>query len=484
MSNEVPADKIGSPVKPTSLFSPKQIIGAILGIVVGTIIFNMNPLSGLTAPAMKALGIFIWAVIFWIFEVVPNYITALMMCGLWVVFKIVPFPKAFASFSSTTIWLLISAMGMGVAMKKSGLLERAALNIINIFPGTFKGMTLALLTSGTIVAPMVPSQDAKCVIASPLVKSISEMMGYESKSRGAAGMFAAMFIGFGATGPMFLSGSFVCYLLLGLLPKGFQEQFTWMTWFQSIWPWGLVLLIGSYFAIQYLYAPKEEKHLQAGYISEQLSKLGPITRDEKITLIVVLAALILWMTQSIHGINSTLVAIAAMSVLVCCKVFNRQDFRLGIPWEAICFVGGIVNLASVLPAVKVDKWIGNILGPYIAPLISNMYLFIVVSAIVLYLIRFVLVSQVAAMTIFVMMVTPFALQIGVNPWVPAVIAMTSIFVWNVIYQNTPFLVGFYAADGMVSFKQMVKMSIAYMIISVLGLLACVPVWKFLGLVPY
>jgi len=43
-------------------------------------------------------------------------------------------------------------------------------------------------------------------------------------------------------------------------------------------------------------------------------------------------------------------------------------------------------------------------------------------------------------------------------------------------------VGYYAAGGdMVEFSEMRKFSIAYMIISVVGLLASVPVWKMMGL---
>lgn len=40
-----------------------------------------------------------------------DYIVILLMCCVWVVLGIAPFQIAFGSFSSTTIWLLIAAMG-------------------------------------------------------------------------------------------------------------------------------------------------------------------------------------------------------------------------------------------------------------------------------------------------------------------------------------------------------------------------------------
>jgi hypothetical protein len=58
-------------------------------------------------------------------------------------------------------------------------------------------------------------------------------------------------------------------------------------------------------------------------------------------------------------------------------------------------------------------------------------------------------------------------------------------VWYLQYQNPIFLQAFAAAGGEeeVTFVSTVKMSIFYMVISIVGLLVSVPYWQFLDLIP-
>lgn len=462
--------------------SKKQVIGAILGIVLGLGVAIMTPPEGLSVKAMWALGIFVWGVTYLIFEVAPDYVVTIAMCSMWPLFKTVPFITAFSFFADPTWWLMVGALGIGVAASKSGLLRRIALLVMRIAPATFKGQTLALMGAGTLIAPLIPSITAKAAICSPLSVGISDAMGYKRKTQGPAGLFAAMMVGFVCTGPSFLSASFLCYMIKSFLPKDVAAQFHWMQWFLAMIPWTIVLLVLSYFAIQILYKPEEKDTLPAGYAADQLAKMGPMSRIEKITLAVLLIGLLLWMTEMLHGIPAVLIALFGLVALLYGKVYDRPDFKSGIPWDAVVFIGTIVGISYVFPYLKIDKWMGVVLGPVLTPLVSNPYLFVGGLAVAIYLIRFVLVSQVATLTIFPVMLTPFAMQAGVNPWIVGIIVFASMNVWNVFYQNTTYLAAFYAAQGAVEHKHMVKLSVAYMIISLLGFLISVPYWQMMGLI--
>lgn len=165
------------------------------------------------------------------------------------------------------------------------------------------------------------------------------------------------------------------------------------------------------------------------------------------------------------------------------NVYDRQDFRRQIPWDSIIFIGGIINLGSVLPYLNIDKWIGEAVGPSIIPLMSNPYLFIIALTIAVYLIRFVFVSMIATLTIFSTLLIPFAAQAGINPWIAGFVILASVNVWVVNYQNSSYLTSYYATGGdMVKHSQVAKMSLAYMFISLLGFLICIPFWKLIGLI--
>lgn len=459
----------------------KRTVGAFLGILIALLTAFSQPPPGLSHQAMLALGIFLCSVVFWITEVFADYVTALLMCTAWAVFRVAPFSTVFAQFSSDSFWLLIGAFGLGVAVTKSGLLNRASLLIMLGFPASFRGQTAALITAGNIIGPLIPSVTAKCAIAAPFARGVSDKMGYERNSQGAAGLFGAMFMGFGVTGPAFLSSSFMCYTIKGLLPASVQAQLTWTTWAINALPWTIVMLVLGYIAIQLLYRPENETRVEAGYAKQQLEALGPMTRDEKIVLAVLLLCLSLWMTEKLHGILAANIALGAICILMGLGVFGRNEFKTLIPWDAAIFVGCIINIASVFPYLKIDRWIGQIAGPYLTPLVSNIWLYILIGAAAVYLVRFVIVSMVATFSIFTVIITPFAVTAGVNPFITGFVILASVNVFHMLYQNSTYLAGYYAAGNMVEHRQMIKLALAYMAISILGLLACIPIWSLTGL---
>ncbi|NLO21463.1 MAG: hypothetical protein GX119_05630 [Syntrophomonadaceae bacterium] len=463
--------------------SLKQAIGGIAGIIIGIIVSLINPPASLDTNAMIALGIFVCAVTWWIVEVLPDYVTAILMCSAWVVLEVVPFTTAFAAFSGTTFWLLLGALGMGVGVAQSGLLARTALMVMSKFPATYKGMTTAIFAVGVILNPLIPSATAKVSIVAPFSKAIGEQLGYENQSEGMGGLFAAMFMSLGVLYPMFLSASFFNYTLVGLLPPDIGSTITWMSWFSSSWVWGLVVTVGAYFAIQLLYKPKENLEMDHGYIKEQQAAMGPMSKHEKVVLIILAISLIMWMTERMHGVSSTIVALTALCLMLAFKVFERTDFRSKIAWDSIIFIGAIINLAAVFPALGIDKWMAQMVGPYIFPLMSNMYVFVVALAVLLFFLRFVLVSQTATLTIFVVLLTPLAIEAGINPLVTSFAVLCSVNLWNVIYQNTTFLAANYAAHGMIKHSQTIKMSIAYAVLNIVALLASVPLWQITGMIP-
>ncbi|HWQ76326.1 MAG TPA: SLC13 family permease [Syntrophomonas sp.] len=463
----------------------KGLITAIkisVGLIAGILIAGITPPAGLEPAAMKFLGIFACMVIYLLTEALPAYALALMLCCSFVLFKVAPFSVAFGQFASETMMLLIGAFGIGAGISKCGLLNRAALYIMKLFPGTFRGQVWAFLTAGTIIGPLIPSAFAKLAIAAPFAKSVAEKLGFDRESKGAAGIFAAVWIAFGNAAPVFLSASVWCYLILGFVPFSQRQEFTWGYWLAAAWPWGAVVLVGSYLAIIFLYKPEKENILPEDYCEEKLTELGPMTRNERITAIIMVAAVILWMTESVHGIAASLIALCALGLMLSFKVLDAQDIKVHIPWDMLIFIGSILNLAALFTPLKVDKWIGSVAGPYLEPMTGNILMFVIGISVLIYLVRLVILSQIATLSVFSIALIPIAIEAGFHPWIVPFTILVSSCTWNLYFQNTVFLATLSASGEMTTHKQMVKMSLAYMLISILGLLACIPVWRLLGMV--
>lgn len=454
------------------------------GIAVGLIVAAQKPPAGMTVEGMQALGIVAWAIVWWVFAVVPEYVTAMLMCTFFVLFKLVDFSQAFATFSGSTMWLLLGALGLGAAVAKSGLLQRAALLVINRFPLNFKGQVLGLLGVGLVTAPFIPSTNAKVAMLAPLTKAISDAMGYERKSRAAAGLFGAMFTGVCNMAPVFISASAIGFMIQGFLPLETKTQFTFTYWLLCSLPWAVIMSVLNYFAILWLYRPSHEEQISSDYIKEQVQQLGPMAGKERFTAVVVLLTFGLWATEALHGISPTVVAMISLCVLIGGGVMTREDFRSGIPWDSLIFIGATINLSVVFTELHIDSWVVSIFSPLVAHFAGNIYMFIIVLALVTYVVRVILVSQMAYISIFMVFLVPLAVKFGINPWVVGFILYTTVNGWLFFFQNPIFLTAFYAANGdFVDHSQTIPLCLAYMVIAVLGLFASVPLWQVLGLIP-
>ena len=89
------------------------------------------------------------------------------------------------------------------------------------------------------------------------------------------------------------------------------------------------------------------------------------------------------------------------------EVIDRNSFRASIPWDAVIFLGGLFNVPVVFDALKINPWISKVCGPYVVPLISgNIFVFLAILCLVVYVIRAFLVSQTAVIAILVILLTP------------------------------------------------------------------------------
>ena len=459
-----------------------RLIAGVVSIIIAYFIAEATPPAGLTTASMRFMGIFFCLVVFMMFEVIPDFAVALTFCPLMVIFGVAKKELAFAQFAGDTFLLIIAAMGIGAAIAKSGLLNRVTLMIFKCFPGTYKGQVLAFLVSGTIISPFIPSNTAKLAIAAPFGKAVSDKLGYTKESQGAAGIFSAIWISFGNAAQMFLSASVWCYIILGILPKGYAANFTWTNWFLAAWPWGLVVLVGSYFGLTMLYKPKDGVELPPGFARDALKQLGPMNKNEKIVLVTILLAVCFWVTERLHGFPAHTIAWLAFAIMFTFKTIDVSDVRNKISWETVTLIATILSIAGLFNPLGISKWTASIVAPFFAPFIGNLYLFLIVVAVVIYVVRFAIISTMAVFVVFSLLLMPMAINAGYNPWIIPFAVFASVQVWNTYYQNTIYI-GILAASGdMCLHKNTIKASVMYMVLSILGLLVSIPVWQMLGLV--
>lgn len=460
----------------------KKTVFSCLGIILGVVSAMLLPSCGLSPEAAAALGILIWAVVWWIAKVIPDYVTALIMAVLLIcVSKLQP-QTVFSAFSTTSWWLLLTAFALSAGVSSSGLLNRVSLHLLKLFPGNFKWQTIGMLTVGCVTAPFIPSLSAKATMMAPLAMAVSRSMGYEPGEKEDKGLFLSMIVGIRNPAPLFISGSVLGYALLGFMPQDIQAKFTMGRWFLAVLPWFVLMSVLNYICIVKMYGPKNEKvHSKEG-LTEKLAEMGPMSGKEKAMLGILLVTMLMWVTESIHHIPAYICAILSLAAMHVFNIMDRNSFRSSVSWDYLVFMGIVLGLSSCFGILGINDWIVALCGSAVKKLAMSPFLFLLGIGLLTVVCRFVIVSELTYINIFMVFLVPIAIEAGINPWVAAITVYFFVTPWFFLYQNPVFMAGYYAVDGvMIKEREGAKYCFVYLIICTVSLLAVLPLWNMAGI---
>lgn len=477
----------GTPLKADRLLpkiSPAKAMCATLGLAAGLLIATRPATAALSTAAWQALGLLVWAICFWIGQIWDDYVVALTMAVGWIVLRVVPFEQAFATFHSKTWWLMVGALGLGAAVAGSGLLRRSTLLMLRVLPGTYLGQTLALTLTGILACPAIPSVIAKVSITGQFIPELSQGMGFADRSKASAGLFMAMFLGFVLAAPMYLTATSANMFLVELLPAAEQARMTWLSWLLAAAPPTLLAVTAGFCLNFWLFAPKTAATTDRGLIEQQLRQLGPLNRAERITSGVLVAAILLWVTESWHGLQPATVALLALIVLLATGVLQKGGFQRGIGWSSLIFLGVILNLGTVFPALGIDKFLGGQVMPVLSPLAAHPVVFIALLMLVVVLLRFIIVSINALLAILMLVLIPLVSQLGISAWALGMtLHYASHAIWFLPYQNITYAIGIEATGGRsIQQRDAALFSLGFTVITILSVIVCLPYWRSLGLI--
>ena len=443
--------------------------------------------ENLTTDSMRVLGILIACIIMWAGNVVHECAVVLLMSALMAGFGHVPVGTVFSAFSGEILWVLIAAFILGAAMKKCGLLRRVALLLLKVFPKNFAGTSIGLMVVGTVIAPFVPSKNAKGAIVGPVVRSISDSMGYAPKSKQANGLFLAFWTATMAIPFMFVSGSTSTIASRGLLPEDLQAKFTIATWAFYALPFMIPLMILMAIFCVFYYGPKRGQKvgndLTNEFLNEQLAKLGPWSREEKIVGILAVLVILYWVfKENLGNVPDYASCLFVLAIFWFTNCLDAKTFRNDVSWENIIFIGSCISLGSILPYVGITDWIVDVVSPYTNIAFTNPYLTVIILIVILFLIRFLLLSEGSYMSVMCALLYPLAMAANVNPWVVAIILNAMVGEFFLPYQSSAFLSGYYGFgdDGFDSNATRLYW-VVFTIISIIALCIASVVWQIMGI---
>ena len=396
-------------------------------------------------------------------------------------------PGLFGAFSGSTVWLVIMVFALSAGIGKSGLLNRIAIAILSVFPPTYTGAVVAMMCTGTVLSPLIPSVNAKVNILIPFATSTTEEMGIKPRSKGALGLFTACYLPAYLGGNAFLTGSVYVSVICGFITSyaaalGVEgASFNFVSWLVAASVWFVVLLAGTFLFCAVLCRPAEKVEFSKTFFKDRLKEMGAMRRDEKIAAAVLVIALLLWSTSSFHGMDTAMIGWAAICVMCATGLLAPSDFNTKIPWSLVVFIGSLMGMANYMSTLGWSDAIAGVLGPILAPLVASPWIFVPFICIFTYLLRFLIIEQNTALVVVMAIFGGLMHAAGMNLYVIIFTEFMSSMCWTVPYMN-PFAMATLGVAGgkYVTFPEMRRASILYLAINLVGCTASIPLWYALG----
>lgn len=316
------------------------------------------------------LAVFVAAIILWITEAIPNYLTSLIVILTIVLTGITSDKTAYAQLGHPVMWLNILSFVLASMLVKTQVAKRFALWFVLRFGKNSSGIMLSFIVINVVLSAFISATTAKAAILLPIfmvVAAIYGATGGEHRNNFGRNLILQNLFQINLGANAFLTGSGAT-LLAGSLIAGALGigSFSYQDWFKAAFPMSILLIFIAWFVGSKIYFPlkKEERvpQIEGGMerLRDELHKLGKMKTEEYKAIFIFVAVLLLWATDKQHGINQTAVAFmgAVVALLPGIGIVKWND--VDIPWHLLLFSAGAYTLgagldATGLPGTMIDS---------------------------------------------------------------------------------------------------------------------------------
>ncbi len=382
-------------------------------------------------------------IVAWIAEPLDHAVTGLIGCYLFWALRVVKFEMAFSGFADDTTWFLFGAVLFGMMATKSGLARRLAYGVISRVGTTYSRILLGLIISGFLMTFLVPSSVARIVVMAAIAIGLIEAFGVERGGNVARGMFVVLTYTANIFDKMMIGGV-PSVLARGLIEKVGHVQVLWSRWFFAYLPSSLITILVSWQLTLRLFPP-EKAGLPSGaaFIQEEIAKMGRWTALERRAFLLMLVAVSLWMTDFLHHLSPTLIALGVglFALLPGVGVLDVGDLKK-LNVLPIFFVATAISMGEVLVSTRTLDLLTNLMFGWLAPHLTNVYATTLLLYWTAFVYHFFLASEISMLGTSIPVLMNFAAAHGFNPLQVGLIWTFAAGGKIFLYQSTVLIVGY------------------------------------------
>ena len=317
-------------------------------------------IDALTVVQQRVIALFVFAALMWIFEIIPNWTTSLLVIVISLLTvsdkgigffcdpkygQLVGFKSIMSAFADPVVMLFMGGFVLAIMAEKYGLDVTLARVLLRPF-GTKPQMVLLGFLVVIAVFSMFMSNTATAAMMLAFLAPVLSALPSDDKGKIGLALSIPIAANLGGIGTP-----------IGTPPNATAVKFlaeagadvTFMEWAMRMIPFVLIMLVVAWLLLQ-LFFPFKTKKL----VLEIPQNKRKTDWKTIVVWVTFLGTILLWATEQWTKINSNVVALIPLGVLTACGIFTKEDIK-EINWSVLWLVAGGFALGTCLNATGLAK---------------------------------------------------------------------------------------------------------------------------------
>ena len=319
------------------------------------------PMADLNAQQRHLAAVFLATIVSLVAQPVRMGVSVVLAMTVLSVTGVLTPAKTLSGFANVTVWLIFTAFLFSRAFTATGFGIRVGYLFIRRFGRTPLRVGYSIAMADLVLAPFIPSDTARGGgVVFPITRSVASVFGSEPGPTARRIGSYLVLVSFHTTytaSATFLTGMAANPLIADFAYKLGGVQLTWLRWLSgSIVPGALALALIPWVLFKLVRPEIEDTAPARELANQELARMGPLSREERWLVIIMLGVMTGWITSPWHGVNNTFVALSGLSAILLARVLTWDDLLAEHrAWDALIWFAPLVMMAEQLNELGVVK---------------------------------------------------------------------------------------------------------------------------------
>ena len=354
----------------------RRLIYLFLGpVLYVALAYGCSATGAVDLTAAKGIGVAAWMIFWWVTRPVDITVTALLPGVVNALFNIVPMENVISQYASSSIVLIFGSCLLTAPWASIGLDKRVSLKALSLIGPSMKSQIAVWLIASAVMSNMMPNV-VVVAIFTPIAVSMLVAAGYEDikKCEPAVPILCAIAWGSQVGGAGTPLGGAMNITAISFIEDYTGKEFMYIDWIVRMLPYTIIATIVVVLIM--ILRPMKVTSLEGTkeYFKEQYAALGPMKRDEKISLVLFIVAMLGSFVRPLYADLLPGLVPAYLFLLLGCLNFvifaaNKKEMLLSwdkaqteVMWGMLLLFAGGLALGQILTGSGANDVISGIIA--------------------------------------------------------------------------------------------------------------------------